>query len=183
MKDIDQEVAFTQNWWRRCTSDESKLVAWLQKLQITEVMGYYDWEKFDQRFNRDDRTSRIIQNIGMDEMKHSNLLLDLFQDRGIQPAKHSRETTSLYWEAMYKEITDLETCCAVNYYGEALAAFRFEVIQAMPETPSDIKYFLDKALPDEQFHRETLMRLAGDEALEKVKATHLVAKIALLGLK
>ena len=42
----------------------------------------------------------------------------------------------------------------------------------MKETPEDVRNFLAKALPEERFHRETLLRLASPEDLEKFKKLH-----------
>jgi hypothetical protein len=175
------DVEFTQDWWRRCLSDEAKLNAWLVKLQITEEGGYHDWENLlipIYNEGMQERTKTILHNIANDELKHSAYLVALLNERKVEAVKYT-ETVSQYWTEMYKHITSLETACAVNYYGEALAAYRFEIITEMPETPSDIKEFLRIALPDEQFHRETLKRLAGDAALELIKPHHDAAVLAL----
>jgi hypothetical protein len=176
----DLEVEFTRNWWLRCLKDEAKLTAWLQKLQLVEVSGADDWITFIGDFNiGPGKVRTTLENISNDEDKHSKLLIKLMEERGITPMYWRHYNVSTYWESMYKEITDFQTCCAVNYYGEGLAAFRFEVLQSMEETPSDIKEFLRIALPDEIFHRETLKRLAGEEALVKVAQAHTNATAAL----
>jgi ferritin len=173
---MNQDITFTQEWWKTLLKDEARLATWLQKLQLTEAGGYYDWvDTLMPRF-RDELSARaeaILTNIANDELKHAGLLIDLMTDRGIKGlTTQAPGMKSQYWEDMYQEIDSLSTACAVNYYGEALAAFRFEVIADMKETPGDIKEFLRLALPDEQFHRETLKRLAGDAALEQIKSTH-----------
>lgn len=177
------EIEFTQDWWKRCLKDDAKLVRWLQKLENTEIGGFHDYVTAMGTYVLDARTHRIFANIASDEFKHSNLLLQLFQDRKIEPQSTNEEFVSSYWKTMNSHIVDLETYCAVNYLGESLAAFRFEVIAEMPETPSDIKYFLDKALPDEQFHRETLKRLCSEKVLVHIKAVHDDAVAALKGQK
>lgn len=177
------EIEFTQDWWRRCLKDEAKLVKWLQKLENTEIGGFHDYVHAMDTYVLDARTTRIFSNIASDEFKHSGLLLQLFEDRKIDPQSNNAEFVSTYWKTMNSHIVDVETYCAVNYLGESLAAYRFEVIGEMPETPSDIKYFLDKALPDEQFHRETLKRLCSDEVLAHIQAVHDDAVLALKGQK
>lgn len=82
-------------------------------------------------------------------------------------------------QTLNEHIVDLPTACAVNFFGESLAAYRFEIIQSMPETPSDIRTAFDIILPDEQFHRETLQRLSGEEALMKIRPVHELALAAL----
>lgn len=173
---ISSEVQFTKDWWLRVLGDQAKLTAWLQKLQITEISGYHDWVNVFIPTYKDSITSRtetILLNIANDELEHSSLLSEIMKDRGISlGSRMNSANLSAYWDTMYKEIDDLSSACAVNYYGEDLAAFRFEVIAEMPQTPGDIKEFLRIALPDEQFHRETLKRLAGEAAIEKVKVAH-----------
>ena len=61
---------------------------------------------------------------------------------------------------------------AANFFGESLAADRFEIIGSMDVTPSDIRQFIHTALPEEIFHRETLGRLAGEDALRKFYKLH-----------
>lgn len=178
---IMTEIEFTQEWWKRCLKDDAKLVKWLQKLENTEIGGYHDYVHAMGTFVLDARTYKIFANIASDEFKHSNLLLQLFEDRKIEPQSANADIASTYWKTMNAQIVDLDTYCAVNYLGESLAAFRFEVISEMPETPSDIKYFLDNALPDEQFHRETLKRLCSEEVLVRIKAVHDAAVAALKG--
>jgi hypothetical protein len=188
LTDIDKEVEFTKNWWFSLIKDEDRMAKWLRKLEVTEIAGYYDWndyrhDMFDQIGVREDA---IFSNIADDEEKHSKILLDLMDSRRIIPQKrfhHSSEVKSQYWDEMNSHIVDIKSACAVNYFGEALAAFRFEVIQSVKETPSDIREALNIILPDEQFHRETLKRLAGDEALSLLLPVHLAAMAALKASK
>jgi rubrerythrin len=177
-KDID----FTKDWWTKCCNDPERMVRWLQKLQNTEIGGYNDYVVARQTYIIDERTQHIFQNIGEDEQKHSGILVELMIERGIK-LKAASECPSVYWDYVNSHITDLETYCAVNYYGEALAAFRFEIIQDLSCTPSDIRQALDIILPDEQFHRQTLKRLAGDQALEDIKVVHDLAFEMVLGRK
>lgn len=173
----DAEVKFTRDWWKRVANDEPRLIAWLQKLHGTEVGGYNDYKEFIRKYLwagqpsiRDNRKISILNNIADDELKHGGLIEKVLDARGykLDPASPA----SLYWKEMDSHIKSITSACAVNYYGEALAAFRFEVLIDDPNTPSDIKEMLGIILPDEQFHRTTLRRLAGDEALAKFKEIH-----------
>lgn len=177
----DQEVLFTSDWWSRTLKDEPKLIAWLQKLQQTEIGGYDDYMEFIRRFEPEERTHRIFTNIALDEQKHSGIIIGVLHERGRSISKIQMPST--YWSSMNEHITDLQTAAAVNYFGEALAAFRFEVILDHPETPADLKEMLSIILPDEQFHRETLMRLAGNDKLEEFALHHHAAVAALKGIK
>jgi hypothetical protein len=116
------------------------------------------------------RERQILTNIAHDELHHSNMLVDLFADRKIAVVPDGVQ--SAYWDQVLGYVTSVPEYCAANYYGEALAAWRFEVIAEMPETPADIREFIRCVLPDEIFHRETLHRLAGEVALRIVGVVH-----------
>lgn len=161
---------FTQDWWKRTLADSEKLALWLQKLQRTEISGYTDHIEFMKSFKVTDREKLILTNIAEDEQKHSNLLIAMFNERGIPVVSNGEEST--YWAEVLEGVDSVSAYCAANYFGEALAAYRFEVIHEMPETPSDIKEVIGKVLPDEIFHRETLSRMAGEEAMAAMKARH-----------
>lgn len=176
----NENIQFTKDWWKRLCSDPEKMRAWLIKLEQTELDGYYDWEYYKTQFAKDigPKTLLTVTNIGLDELKHSNLLRGIMKERGIEPVKGYGNQSS-YWNEMNAQVMDFDTCCAINYHGEALAAFRFEVISEMEETPSDIKEILYIILPDEQFHREALKRLATEETLERIGIIHANAVRAL----
>lgn len=177
--EIDKEVAFTQAWWRRCCADPAMMETWLKKLERTEISGFYDWRLYQTKFFMKDKQLQIAENIAQDEKKHSGYLIDLMDSRNIIPLTGNMHVSS-YWDELNIQVKDLRTCAAVNYFGEALAAFRFEIIIDMTETPSDIFSVISKILPDEQFHRETLQRMAGENAIALVKPYH---EAALLNLK
>jgi hypothetical protein len=175
----DAEVQFTSDWWTRVTKDEAKLIAWLKKLYGTEIGGHDDYFSFLSKFSVDDRTTKIFTNIALDELKHGGLIENLLDARGhkLDPNPPQSE----YWKEMDSNIVDLYSAAAVNYFGEALAAFRFEVIIDHKDTPADVKEILHIILPDEQFHRTTLKRVAGDETLERFQAIHDAAVARLKG--
>lgn len=181
VRTLDEEVVFTQEWWKRTTADEGKLLAWTKKLHGTEIGGYDDYQGFLATYEADSRTQLILSNIADDERKHAGILVDLLAGRGHRIDPDAPPST--YWQTMDSHITDLTSACAANYYGEALAAFRFEVIIDMNCTPGDMKEALRIILPDEQFHRTTLKRLAGDETLARFKQIHDDAVAALKGTK
>lgn len=173
---------FTKNWWLSCIADDAKMAKWLQKLQRTELGGYDDHINYmanNRQYTL--REEAILTNIAHDELKHSGLLIILMNERKIQVEPVGVDST--YWEDIMKGVSSFKEYCGANYYGEALAAFRFEVIESMSETPSDIKEVIRKVLPDEIFHRETLQRLAGEETLTKMKIIHDTAYNKLIGLK
>ena len=173
-------IKFTQDWWVRTVNDPERLTLWLQKLQRTELSGYQDHIDFMEKFTITDRDRRILTNIAEDELTHSNLLIDLFWGRNIPVVAVG--ATSTYWDEILAKVNTVEDYCAANYFGEALASYRFEIILGMKETPGDIKEVISRVLPDEIFHRETLMRLAGDEVIERMRVHHDEAYSRLTGL-
>lgn len=170
---------FTQEWWRRVVSDPDKLLRWLEKLEYTEWEGFAEHARFlrANSINMTNKQIKILQNIAEDELTHSSILYGVISDRG---GTSLLESTSTYWADMLEPRMSFVDYCAANYFGEELAAWRFEVIYDMPETPGDIKEFIAQALPDEIFHRETLRRQAGDEAVERLRVRHEAALAKLL---
>ena len=164
------DIEFTKAWWLRTIHDPVKLSAWLQKLQRTELAGYVDHIEYMRGKTLPNRTAKILTNIAMDELTHSNMIIDLMGERNIPVDPDGVHST--YWDTVLASVSNIDEYCAANYYGEALASYRFEIILDMKETPSDIAEVISKALPDEIFHRQTLYKLAGDEALLKVRAYH-----------
>lgn len=175
---VDKNI--TLKWWEELLESESRLIMWLQKLQVTEIDGYSGnfeanakWNPYGDRF-----VEKVFINTARDELMHSNMLIEILKERGCLPLKN-QSPTSIYWEEMEKEVTNLREMCAVFYLGERLAAERFEVIAEHKKTPEDIKYFLDRALPDEQYHQKCYGKMAGPDAIAKMRTCHdeIIAKI------
>lgn len=166
-------VEQTQFWWKELLKDTDKFNQWLQKLYRTELSGYTDHMRYLSTSGAiEERTAKILTNIALDELKHSHIIKDLLSDRGCDLGNPEE---SQYWKIVNAGVTNLNEYCAVNHFGEQIAAFRFEVIEAMEETPSDIKESLRIILPDEQFHKITLEKIAGKESLDKMIVHHNLA--------
>lgn len=163
----------TRNWWLSCIADEAKLARWLQKLQRTEYSGYTEHADFMAANDLTARQIKILTNIAEDELEHSGLLINVMGSRGI--SKEPEGAPSTYWDDMLAEATTMDSYCAANYFGEALAADRFNIIIGMEETPNDIRRVISQLLPDEIFHRETLFRIAGPDALATASTNHDIA--------
>lgn len=178
MNSFTKEETFA--WWAGVVNDPVKMQAWLQKLRRTELEGYTEHCTFLGKAGLiDERTAKILMNIALDELKHAGIIDGLLQERGFPLGEPPK---SAYWESMNANVVTLEEYCAVNYFGEDLAASRFHLIQAHPQTPTDIKEALRIILPDEVFHRSTLKHLAGEEVIERMRPHHDKA-VALLRVK
>lgn len=161
--------AYTIAWWERLLADEEAMIRWLQKLQHTEYEGYTGNIENNARWNTEPKdllTERVLLKTGDDELRHSDLLVELLNKRGVGPSEVS--PPSVYWDEMEKHVVDLKTCSAMCYLGEQLAADRFEIILAHEGTPTDVQDFLKSALPDEKYHARVFRTLAGDDAIAKM---------------
>lgn len=170
----------TKAWWRGLLKDRTRFEAWLQKLHRTEFEGYTGHLQFLAQPSSADvteRTAQILLNIAMDELKHARLIEGFMANQGLAVIPDPPQ--SQYWKTMNSQVNGFNDYLAVNYLGEDLAATRFEIILGMPETPKEFGQALTLILPDEQFHRETLKRLAGEEAIKRMSATHVQAVTAL----
>lgn len=167
---------FTRDWWKRCLADPEKLHAWLVKLRSVEVDGFIEHMAFmrNTSYMMSIREQAILTNIALDEKRHGLLLEALLFSRGACPPA-SPKCISTYWNEVLSEAKTPSAYYAANYFGERLAAERFEIILDIPETPSDIREVLQAVLPDEIFHRETLKRLAKPEDLALYEAKHQAA--------
>lgn len=175
------DVKKTQEWWRSVLANPLKLAMFLLKLERTEYSGYTEHMEFvEASQSLSDRQIAILHNIAIDEATHSRFLVEVIEDRKILlPAVDI--PNSLYWDIVLKDCVGYNDYCAANFYGEALACDRFNIMFDMPETPSDIREFIDLALPDETFHKITLKKEAGEESLAKIKALDEKAKKLVLG--
>lgn len=174
----DETKQITLNWWEKLLDDERLLHAWLKKLQLTEWSGYSGnieanmrWNPRGPRYNS--HASAFLKRTASDEQRHSNALSLILIQRGEEPVSDPAATrSSFYWDTMEQHVVSLETCCAMMYFGEQIAADRFEVLLKHPRTPNDLKGFLRKALPDESYHAKGFAALAGPEAIEEMTRVH-----------
>lgn len=179
------DYGLTQRWWDKLLKDEAAMNKWLCKLWRTEDGGEKDNLKaiVDYKMEEGSRPYKIFAQTGKDENKHAGLLIDVLKGRGIEKPAGENPAESLYWNHMYHFLTDLQSCAAIFAVGEQLAAVRFKVIAAHPETPSDIKKgFLDVALPDETYHATAFASLADPEHMKMAYDQHQIAVNLLKGI-
>lgn len=170
---LNLDPHYTYEWWSRLCRDEEKMVRWLLKLQQTEYEGFTGNKEADEKWsNGNQAASNIFRVTGDDELRHSDILVKLLRDRGVVGSDQV-SPPSYYWTEMDKIITDLHSCAAVFHLGEALAAWRFQIIRDHPDTPGDVAHFINQALPDESYHARAFRRLSTDAAIEKATATHI----------
>jgi rubrerythrin len=179
MNNLDKE--FTHRWWEKLLADEDKMTLWLQKLQRTELDGYTGNLEAEALWAKDNLAAKaVLVGIAHDELRHSDLLVDLLRQRGLEPNEESPE--SFYWSEMDKIIIDLSSCAAVFHLGEQLAADRFRVLFDHPDTPDDIRSFIASAMPDEEYHARSFRKLTDDITLERILVHHVETINVLKGM-
>lgn len=167
-----QDIAFTRQWWDGLLADEARMTRWLQKLWQTEFSGFADNNEAAAKWGQGNpAVVNIFVKTGEDELRHAELLEDLLKARGAWPFTET-PPPSTYWEDMEAGIVSLETCAAVFYMGEHLAAERFQVLLDHEGTPADVRAFLEAALPDERHHARVFRRLTTETALADMQARH-----------
>lgn len=156
---------FTINWWKSLCKDEAAMNLWLQKLQYTEMEGYYDNLSAIVKYRvAGQPVGALLEKTARDEKRHADILSELLKGRNLNLLESH---TSIFWSEMDKIVTDVDSMCSVFHLGEALAAFRFEVMLGYKGTPEDIKRFIYQALPDEQYHARGFRMHTTDETLSK----------------
>lgn len=176
------DPTITRKWWTELLADEARMIAWLQKLQVTEIDGYAGNFETNARWNTtgNRNVEVFLIQTARDELRHSELLTELLADRGVEPLA-DQSPTSLYWDRMEAKVTCLEDMLAVFHLGERLASKRFEVIGSNPATPNDVLQFIWSALPDETMHAHGYARLAGEEAIARMRIVHDEVMAGILG--
>lgn len=177
------DVAYTMAWWEKLVKDEGRLITWLQKLHETEYAGYQDNVDAAEKWTTKNSTPyNVLMKTGSDEAYHADLLRDVLRGRGVWPIEQAPRPSE-YWDFMGSKIDSLETCAAVFHFGEQLAADRFEIMLDLPCTPSDVRWFLRKALPDEDMHARAFRRLSNESCLYEMTRWHEKAIELLKGKK
>lgn len=168
------DIAFTYNWWTNLLKDEERLHTWLIKLEATERQGYDDnLNAIDEHVAKSDTAARqILRATADDEMRHADMLDKIITARSPNWKEQEAPEPSIYWDLMYEGIKNLSSCAAVFALGEGLASDRFSVMSNHPDTPTDIQWFLDNALPDEQHHCRIFTKLAGESELMAMRKRH-----------
>jgi hypothetical protein len=175
------DASITTRWWEELLKDECRMNNWLLKLQQTELDGYIGNIAADGKWNTapDLTIRKVLKATANDEQRHSDLLVKLIRDRGLEPYQYESGVSG-YWSDMDAAITDIKSFCAVCHIGERLAAERFEILLKHSDTPRDIKIFLEKALPDESYHATAFLACAGEVEIEKAMIVHNIAMQRLL---
>lgn len=171
----------TENWWRGLCSNERRMNEFLVKLYHTEFNGYADHMKIISHWQlREDASARdgliVLENIAADELKHANAILSRLSQRGYNKyivALQTPDASSKYWTEIMTAVSDFETYCAANHFGESLAVERFKIMLEEPTIPKDVYELISSViLADEVFHAKALKRLVSQPVYDRFKALH-----------
>lgn len=167
-----EDIQFTRLWWERLLADDEKMVRWLQKLQATEFSGYQDNRDAAAKWGVGSPAAvQVFLATGDDEMRHSDLLIDVLKGRGAWPVENP-PPESAYWLEMDAVTDSLAACAAVFHLGEKLATDRFSVLYNHEGTPDDLLMFLARALPDERHHARVFRKMTDDATLVRITEAH-----------
>lgn len=168
-----EQIDFTNAWWASLVKDEERLIAWIQKLYNSEMHGYDEYTGFITRYKPEQVTRTVLNAMAMDERRHAAILDQVLSYRDRYTA--SWLPPSQYWTEMQKHATSFKTACAVKYFGEALAAERFKLLEKHPDTPDALFHAFRWIGPDELKHCQAMFVMAGHEAIVEMEKHHLVA--------
>ena len=176
-----EQVDFTNAWWASLVKDQERLIAWIHKLYNSELYGCDEYSAFITRYNPEEVTRFTLRAMAQDEMRHAGYLDQVLGYWG-QP-QATITPRSQYWNEMQQHAIDFRTACAVKYFGEALAAERFNLLVKHPDTPDDLFHAFRWIAPDEERHCQIMFVLAGHEAIVEMEKHHKVAVANLLQKK
>lgn len=168
-----EQIAHTNAWWGSLVQDKARLVAWLQKLHNSEIHGYTEYRGFIKRYHPDLVTQTALRAMAQDEQRHAAILDQCLSYMNEVPVHSFGQ--SQYWNEMQSHAYDFKTACAVKFYGEALAAQRFELLRDHPNTPDDLFHAFRWITPDEERHCQIMFLFAGPEAICQMEQHHLNA--------
>lgn len=171
----------SKDWWIEVSQSREKFADWLQKQYHGEstaagrirIMAV-EAEKDSHRF--------ILEKIATQEEYHAKLVGDLLDKYGVAPKSEEEFGVSRYWDTVKPAQEDFRTKCAIAGHAEAMRLERIRAIVDDPNTPLDVYSVFCIILQDEIWHEQAFKRMAGEEALDKVKPCHNKAR-ELLGLE
>lgn len=159
----------TKEWWSATKSSSDLLIAWLEKQYHGEVTAADRIEKYAMSKAKGPTLERLKQ-IAKEERRHAYWVGGLLRTRGVEP--NVLEKNERYWQETLKDLTDLNSVCAVAAHAEKMRLERIEEIAGDEAAPSDVRKVFQRILVDEVRHERTFAQLAGDQALKNAVANH-----------
>jgi rubrerythrin len=161
-------------WWAEVKADPEKLLDWLHKQQIGEVMAAVRMQEFADTYGKqakDPKWVKTVEEIARQEEEHGQWIAKLIRTR-TSGVLHDILPSYRYWEKTLPGIESWASGCAVAAHAEAMRLERIRVIAGDPDAPEDIRDVFAKILPQEEFHEKAFRAFASDEALTKALENH-----------
>ena len=173
----------TYQWWSDVLA-KGEINQRLANLWLAEYEGAYKFNNLanDMRWPVPAEVRQTLISMAGDESMHQMWLTKVLFARGaidLVIGQRPWNRPSRFWEAINEGVDSLETACAAAAYGEMLALNRFRVIVDHPGTPDDVRLLCARIIPDESNHARDLRKIAGKEAMDRIRPCFLKAKSAL----
>ncbi|WKZ28635.1 MAG: ferritin-like domain-containing protein [Patescibacteria group bacterium] len=167
----------TSQWFETLVRTDSLYTGWLPSLYWAERGGALRFGEIVGRFQPRGYAFNSYAGIIADEFRHAGLVEHLLVEKGIPVP--SAPKPERYWGQIWPWIKSFEDACAAGAFGEMLARNRFRVIARHPLLPADFRPIVEQILPDEERHAELLGKLAGTDAMHRMRPHHMHGMAAL----
>lgn len=159
-------------WWNETKANDAELINWLRNQYHGEVTAAERIERYcTAKLSEDDKRRAILKMIAAQERQHSRWVGDLLKARNAMPEILTK--SERYWEIVLNKIESFEDAAGIAHHAETMRLERIRVIAEDETAPEDIRAVFSKILKDELFHAKAFASLAGKEAIEKLKPSHL----------
>lgn len=166
----------SEQWLKSVKNNKDKFNTWLSQQWLAEVKAAHEIEVL--AGNAEDKHKKVLMRISSDEHKHSNLLKELCEKRGLLIAK---ESTNRYYNTLELHTLTQDEIYAIGHYAEGMRLSRILAICNDIEMDADIKKSFAVILKDEIMHEKAFGHIATQESKTKMKGKHELG-VAALGL-
>lgn len=166
----------SEQWLESVKNNKDKFNTWLSQQWLAEVKATHEIKVLAD--NAEDKHKKVLLRISNDENKHTNLLKELCEKRGLTIAK---ESTNRYYNTVELHTLTQDELYAIGHYAEGMRLSRILAICNDAEMDADIKESFAVILKDEIMHEKVFGRIATQEAKTKMKGKHELG-VAALGL-
>jgi hypothetical protein len=162
---------FTKHWWETKLTDGT-MDAWLVRLRATEWDAANRFQLALDTWPAEMHEREVFKGIMEDERRHSLMVERVLLERGIPFPQLATSGRERYWEQVWPRVTGFRFACAALAFGETLAITRFRVIIDHPNTPDYVRELIERVVPDERRHINSLTRIAGIRIMNEMREHH-----------
>lgn len=165
----------TIEWLQEVKSSEQKLIGWLQRQYVGEMLAA---ERISElAYRTPTSTARtIVERIADDERNHSTWIRDLLTTRNI-PLPHVTYENTRYWKPMIEDgmldgAQDFSVVTALGHHAETMRLIRIKALAEDEEIDADIRDTFSRILKDEIFHAAAFAKLSTPEDIANTAEMH-----------